>query len=81
MYTYGLGYIWEMQMVTNDTSILRELVQRMKDQFLVEWKEGINSNRKLCNYVNFKTHFGYELYLDILKIRKFRSIFARFRVS
>ena len=68
-------------MVTNDTSILRELVQRMKDQFLVEWKEGINSNRKLCNYVNFKTHFGHELYLDILKIRKFRSIFARFRVS
>ena len=61
LYTYGLAYIWEMQMVTNDTCFLRELVQIMKDQFLVEWKDGINSNRKLSNYVNFKTHFGCEL--------------------
>ena len=66
-------------MDTNETGFL--LIPRMQDQFLAEWKEGINSNRKLCDYVNFKVQFGYEMYLDILKVRQFRSIFARFRLS
>ena len=38
------------------------LIQRMKDHFLIEWKDGINSNRKLCDYVYFKVHFGYEMF-------------------
>ena len=57
------------------------LIQRMTDHFLIEWKDGINSNRKLCDYVYFKMQFGYEMLLDILKVRKFRSLYCKFRLS
>ena len=35
----------------------------------------------VSEYINFKTYFGYEIYLDVLKIRKFRSAYCRFRLS
>ena len=72
-FTYGFGYVWESQMIRNKKGFLNLLIQRMKDHFLIEWKDGINGNRKLCDYANFKIQFGYETFLDILKVRKFRS--------
>ena len=53
----------------------------MKDQFYVEWKQSVSENRKLILYQSFKTKFSIESYLDILKIRKFRSLFASFKQS
>ena len=72
-------------MVRNETSFIyiNNFVQRMKDIFVTEWKDKIKQNRKLCEYINFKTHFGYEMYIhvDVLKIRKFKSAYCRFRLS
>ena len=79
--TYGFGYVSENQRITNEKGFVNLLIQRMKDHFLIEWKDGINSNRKLCDYVYFKMHFGYETFLDILKVRKFRSLYCKFRLS
>ena len=79
--TYGFGYVWENQRITNEKGFVNLLIQRMKDQFLIEWKDGINSNRKLCDYVYFKINFGYEMFLDILKVRKLRSLYCKFRLS
>ena len=60
--TCGFGYVWENQRITNEKGFVNLLIQRMKDLFLMEWKYGINSKRKLCDYVYFKTHFGYETF-------------------
>ena len=73
--TYDFWYVWENQRFVN------LLIQVMKDHFLIEWNDGINSNRNLCDYVYFKMHFGYEMILDILKVRKFRSLYCKFRLS
>ena len=53
----------------------------MKDQFYVDWKHRIAENRKLILYHQFKTKFYTETYLDVLKVRKFRSLFASFRIA
>ena len=81
LFTYGLGYVWESQMIRNEKGFLNLLIQRMKDHFLIEWKDGINGNRKLYGYANFKIQFGYETFLNILKVRKFRSSYCKFRLS
>ena len=53
----------------------------MKDQFYLEQKQSVSENRKLILYQRFKTKFSIKSHLDILKIRKFSSSFASFRIS
>ena len=53
----------------------------MKDQFYVDLEPRISENRKLILYHQFKTKLYTEIYLDVFKIRKFRSLFASFRIA
>ena len=41
LFTYGFGYVRESQMIRNEKGFLNRLIQRMKDHFLIEWKDGI----------------------------------------
>lgn len=53
----------------------------MKDQFLQFWNDEISRNKKLISYNQFKTTFGYENYLDVLQVRKYRHLYGSFRLS
>lgn len=79
--TNGFGYIWEQQYVPNENAFLKSFTQRLRDQFLQRWREEIVSSRKLILYKGFKENFGFEKYLDVLKVNKFRHAFSTFRLS
>ena len=78
---YGCGHVWKQQGIDNESHFIIQLFQRMKYQFIVDWKHRISENRKLILYHQFKTKFYTKTYLDVLKIRKFISLFASFRIA
>ena len=55
--------------------------RRLKDQFIQEWGETINSMPKLVTYCKFKTSFCFEEYLNKLHNNDLRQLLARFRLS
>ena len=77
----GFGYVWYNQKVNNDKLFIKVLIQRLKDQFVQVWSSNISNSSKLLLYRNFKNTFEHEVYLDVLKIRKFRSAMAKLRTS
>jgi len=78
---HGFGYVWQNQYVQSESSFLRQFVKRMMDMFVQNWHASINSNAKLESYCMYKNVFTYEPYLDVLNIRKFRSVYVNFRTS
>ena len=79
LYVNGFGYVWENQHVENKSEFLNFFTRRLKGQFLQYWSESIENSSKLVLYKQFKLSFGYEYYLDIVNIRKFRNALATFR--
>lgn len=79
--TNGFGFIWEEQCIPNEKLFLKEFTKSLRDQFEQKWREGIESSHKFVLYKEYKTNFIFERYLDVLKIGKFRHIFASFRLS
>ena len=45
------------------------------------WNQLINENGKLRTYVQIKTNFGFEKYLDIIKEHKNRRYITKFKIS
>lgn len=67
LYTYGFGYIWEMQdSVTDGNLFIQCFKQRVIDCFLQNWRGEIDTSDKLVVYKHVKFDFGYEKYLDLL---------------
>ena len=58
-----------------------EINQRIKDQFIQNWHDTINSQPKLEYYKMFKTEFAYEKYLDCINNRNNKQQLSRFRLS
>jgi hypothetical protein len=56
------------------------LKQRIRDQFIQNWHEGINSMSKLEYYRMYKTVFGFEDYLSIVKNERLCKLMACFRL-
>ena len=81
LYKNGFGYIWENQGVRNEDLFLSEFTQRMKDQYLQTWSNICQTSPKLITYVQFKTKFDFEPYLNLLTLRKFRFALTSFRCS
>ena len=77
----GFGYVWENPGAINANHFMNRFVNRLKDIFLQKWHQSINANVKLEFYVMYKSHFEYELYLDVLDIRKFRFAYVNFKTS
>ena len=46
-----------------------------------DWHSQVSNSRKVCTYYSVKSCFGYEKYLDVLNIRKFRFVYVSFRTS
>ena len=77
----GFGYIWDQQEIANEKQFFKQLEQCLRDQFIQKWHEELEKSSKLELYNGFKVHFQSETYLDVLKIFKYRHIYATFRLS
>ena len=65
----------------NNFNCVPTLKRRLKDQFIQEWGETINSMPKLVTYCKFKNTFCFEEYLNKLHNNDLRQLLARFRLS
>ena len=81
LYQNGFGYVWENQGVRNEAAFIREYTQRLKDQYIQNWRESCQTSSKLSTYVMFKQIFECENYFHILNIKKFRYAFVSLRCS
>ena len=64
----------------NDNKITKKV---LIEYFTKEWKKNLIkvSEGKLCTYVKFKTNFGFEKYLSVIKNFQQRQQLTRFRIS
>lgn len=81
LFLNGFGYVWENQHVENEKNFICLFTERLKDQFLQTWSDNVQNSSKLILYKQFKTSFGYEFYLDIINLRKYRNALASFRAG
>lgn len=58
-----------------------QYVQRLKDQYIQDWKGRCENNTKLKYYAKFKTTCEVEKYINLIDIGKFRKCLAPFRSS
>ena len=56
-------------------------VQRLKDQFIQNWRARCILNIKLNYYVNYKIDFTIEKYVSVVDVNKYRKQLAMFRSS
>ena len=54
---------------------------RLRDQFIQDWKASIDSSPKLFYYAKVKNSFEYEEYLDKISNNTIRKYLTRFRLS
>jgi hypothetical protein len=57
------------------------LKQRIRDQYIQNWKIEIHNVAKFEYFKQFKVDFCYEKYLDILTNSKHRELYTIFRIS
>ena len=82
LYKNGFGYIWEAQSVTDKKSFLSKYTQRLRDQYIQNWKQDCVNNTKLSlSYIHYKTIFGLETYVNCVDLRKYKRYFINFRAS
>lgn len=81
LYTNVFWYVWERQKVNNPRLFLIQIEQRLKDQYVQNWRIKCNENIKLCHYVFFKHSYNVEKHVTAVDISKFRSCMANFRSS
>ena len=56
-------------------------MNRLKEQYIQNWRSTLENNRKLNYYKEFKQNFCRELYITAIDISKFRKSIAMFRCS
>ena len=47
LYNNGFGYVWEAQGVASSTLFVYEYIQRLKDQYVQNWRTKCSDNSKL----------------------------------
>lgn len=57
----------------NTLNYLPLFKQRLRDQFIQEWREGINNMPKLESYAKFKTEFGRENIYQKLQMKSYKN--------
>ena len=70
LFRYGFGVAYVNQGVGDVDKFMNEFTQRVKDNFLQEWQNDIQSLPKLVHYHIYKSIFEIEKYLLVLDIRK-----------
>lgn len=76
----GFYEVWLNQGVGNIEIFLSLFKQRLTDNFVQNWLERLNNSSRASFYVNIAV-FQPKLYLDSVKVIKFRTAISRLRVS
>lgn len=80
----GFSHVWENQCTFNQTSLLFNVKNKLKERFELFWEKHMKSSEKMVKlrtYKLVKVQFGPEKYLEVLKDRKHRKALAAFRIS
>ena len=75
----GFSNIWDN--FDKNINYLPLLKQRLRDQYIQYWQSSIQELPKLSYYRQFKTNFGREKYVDIIRNDFLRKTLSRFRMS
>ena len=78
LFRYGFGVAYINQGNGDVDKFMSEFTQRVKDNFLQEWNNNIQSLPKLDYYREYKSIFEIEKYHLILDIRKYRVALSKF---
>ena len=73
--------MWNAHSVTYESKCMCIYLQRLKDQYVQKWRERCYSSSKLSFYINFKSNFDFQNYLDVINVGKFRRALTTFRTS
>lgn len=76
----GIGEVWFNQGVGDKDIFMEAFVLRLKDIFLQTWYSDMSRKPKLSTYNNFKHIYEKEVYLDQIKISKYRHAMSIFQV-
>ena len=76
----GFCHVWASQGVGNVKNFLTIFKQRLRDNFIRNWEEGLHASSRADFYKEIAS-FGFQTCLDKLSIRKFRIALTRLRVS
>ena len=77
----GFRYVWLNQGVDNEKLFLVNFANRLKDRYLQEWYNTLETSNKLSVYNNIKSCYEKAAYISILRVRKFRHCYAQFRTG
>ena len=76
----GFSQIWNAQQITKPIWLRKEIIQRLKDQFIQTWLSEVWNSNNCRNYHIFKTTFSFETYLIELS-RKDATSLCKFRTG
>lgn len=76
----GFNNVWLAQGVGDMNLFLAIFKQRLSDNFIQGWNDRIQNSTRAKTYSLF-SEFSYKIYLDVIKVEKFRTAFSRFRMS
>ncbi len=77
---YGFYHVWLNQGVGNVHTFLSIFKQRVTDIFVQQWQSRINDSSRALFYKNV-CEFKLQYYLKDITVMKFRTAFARLKVS
>ena len=76
----GFYEVWLAQGVGNKNAFLSEVKLRLRDNFVQNWNSRLSESSRARFYSSF-SNFEYQIYLDLVKINKFRVALSKLRVS
>ena len=78
---YGFGHVWANQGVGDVNKFIQIFKERVQDCYKQDWNSSTRDLRKLSVYCTFKSILEPERYLECLNVRKYLSVYSRFRCS
>ena len=77
---FGFYEVWLQQNVGDHEIFLVLFKQRVKDNFIQLWNSELNNSSRALFYRNI-SDFGFQFYLDVVQVKKFRIALTRLRMS
>jgi hypothetical protein len=81
LFTYGFGFIWLNQGVTQPDAFIRCFKQRLIDCHIQNWHSHIDSSTRFTVYRSFKQESVLEKYFETVENKHIRDVLIRFRLG
>ena len=76
----GFNEVWMNQGVGNRNAFLQIFKQRLSDSFLQDWNSRLTESSR-ANFYSLFSSFDHQIYLDCVKVKKFRIAMTKLRVA